>query len=377
MSPGLWYCDRGAGMDCGGETFRGGGGCPFVGDIAIGDSTTPFGCIADIARPSGRTRGRRRPKSLERRRSRNGVGGAGTGCASSSSSSATASSVALVASSSIVIDSESRRPAPAPVPASTVSDDGRIGRPDMDPRELSRDRGAGCGSGGETGEAAACVVMGDAVLLPAVSSSSSSPSSVSSADMESASMSAGPRPVRPPLDSGPSKLGRRGRESAYELEPSREREVGAADAGNEGRRSEVDDWRREAAGDMAKADAGVGGPSWPWSNMCSRVASSCLGSAASGEETGFARGREGKPTCTSCIGCDAYTGLDWEGQSHSVFGETWQTYLSRLDLHRLREFLSYGSLVSIVQVYVRTKHVIHSPFKIVHPHCLVFPTDLE
>ena len=31
--------------------------------------------------------------------------------------------------------------------------------------------------------------------------------------------------------------------------------------------------RRDAAGDLA----GVAGPSWPWSSMCSRAASSCLG----------------------------------------------------------------------------------------------------
>lgn len=36
------------------------------------------------------------------------------------------------------------------------------------------------------------------------------------------------------------------------------------------------DGRRETAGESAEAATGVGGPSWPWSSMCSRVASSRL-----------------------------------------------------------------------------------------------------
>jgi hypothetical protein len=84
---------------------------------------------------------------------------------------------------------------------------------------------------------------------------------------------------RPPLPSiGVRAKGRVGPEE----EPKRGRDIASAPA--DGRREDEDEVRRraeslvegrlEVAGD--RATAGVGGPSCPWSSICSRFASSVL-----------------------------------------------------------------------------------------------------
>jgi len=103
------------------------------------------------------------------------------------------------------------------------------------------------------------------------------PSSSSRADMENVAV----RPERPPLPSmgdrgegrvGPEEEPKRGRGSVIPRAPPE----GRREDDEEGRRAAVSwvDGRLEVAGD--KATAGVGGPSCPWSSMCSRFASSVL-----------------------------------------------------------------------------------------------------
>lgn len=111
------------------------------------------------------------------------------------------------------------------------------------------------------------------------SSDSSAVSSISRADMERDS-----RSLRPP-----SAARTAGRPSLIPFDPELSRERGWV---VDGRREMVTfkladgrlesgakgmslEGRREETGDK-EGRAGVGGPSWPWSSICSRVASSCL-----------------------------------------------------------------------------------------------------
>lgn len=128
--------------------------------------------------------------------------------------------------------------------------------------------------------------------------------------------------------------------------------------------------RREAAGEKAAAEAGVGGPSCPWSSMCSRVASSCLDKCemwAGGDGMGGL-------TCTSCSGFYGVGRSVLVEQSRMVSGETLRKSLFLLLRRHLGTVFVRG--LSTLKDCRLTHDVLDNPLEIEHPCCLISFRDL-